>query len=150
MSSSSVKVFVSWLMRLATALVVFGQLGLSNMIIPPTDCVLHRNFNPVPPPCRISFDKDGHAIALTDLERSGKPAPTPTPMYAGVTANTPRVRIKFLSTKLILINGFLRISCPIAQTHTLKARQNTQPIKSFISINNSTLPHSLTTFDSIE
>ncbi|KAF1814418.1 formyltetrahydrofolate deformylase [Eremomyces bilateralis CBS 781.70] len=48
------------------------------------------NFDPTPPPCRISFDEAGHAVALTDLERSGKPAPAPTPIYAGVTANTPR------------------------------------------------------------
>ena len=55
---------------------------------------LRRNFDTTPPPCRISFDKDGHAIALTDLERSGRPAPAPTPMYAGVTANTPRVSVE--------------------------------------------------------
>ncbi|KAI1616433.1 formyltetrahydrofolate deformylase [Exophiala viscosa] len=48
------------------------------------------NFDPTPPPCHVSFDEDGHAVALTDLERAGKPAPAPTPMYAGVTANTPR------------------------------------------------------------
>ncbi|WWC64304.1 uncharacterized protein I303_106914 [Kwoniella dejecticola CBS 10117] len=48
------------------------------------------NFDPDPAPCTISFDEVGHAIALSDLERQGKPAPTPTPMYAGVTANTPR------------------------------------------------------------
>ncbi|WWC73362.1 uncharacterized protein I206_107329 [Kwoniella pini CBS 10737] len=48
------------------------------------------NFDPNPPPCTISFDKLGHAIALSELERQGKPAPAPTPMYAGVTANTPR------------------------------------------------------------
>ncbi|QKX55395.1 uncharacterized protein TRUGW13939_02488 [Talaromyces rugulosus] len=48
------------------------------------------NFEATPPPCRITFAEDGHAIALTDLERSGWPAPSPTPMYAGVTANTPR------------------------------------------------------------
>ncbi|OKL61516.1 hypothetical protein UA08_03105 [Talaromyces atroroseus] len=48
------------------------------------------NFDATPPPCRITFAADGHAIALTDLERSGRPAPAPTPMYAGVTANTPR------------------------------------------------------------
>ncbi|KIV79064.1 hypothetical protein PV11_06651 [Exophiala sideris] len=48
------------------------------------------NFDPTPPPCHVSFDEDGHAIALTDLERADKPAPAPTPMYAGVTANTPR------------------------------------------------------------
>lgn len=51
----------------------------------------HRNFDATPPPCHITFAADGHAIALTDLERSGRPAPAPTPMYAGVTANTPRV-----------------------------------------------------------
>lgn len=62
-------------------------------------CILYadicrgRNFDPTPPPCRISFDEDGHTVALTDLERSGLWAPTPTPMYAGVTANTPRVRV---------------------------------------------------------
>ncbi|RAO70504.1 uncharacterized protein BHQ10_006516 [Talaromyces amestolkiae] len=48
------------------------------------------NFDAIPPPCHITFAADGHAIALTDLERSGRPAPAPTPMYAGVTANTPR------------------------------------------------------------
>lgn len=51
----------------------------------------YRNFDVTPPPCRITFAADGHAVALTDLERSGRPAATPTPMYAGVTANTPRV-----------------------------------------------------------
>ncbi|OCF72559.1 hypothetical protein I204_06941 [Kwoniella mangroviensis CBS 8886] len=48
------------------------------------------NYDPNPPPCTVSFDKQGHAVALTKLERQGKPAPSPTPMYAGVTANTPR------------------------------------------------------------
>ncbi|WRT68786.1 uncharacterized protein IL334_005766 [Kwoniella shivajii] len=49
------------------------------------------NFDPNPPPCKVTFDDDGHAIALTGLEQEGNPSPSPTPMYAGVTANTPRV-----------------------------------------------------------
>ncbi|WVW79182.1 hypothetical protein I302_101148 [Kwoniella bestiolae CBS 10118] len=53
------------------------------------------NFDPNPPPCTISFDKQGHAVALTELERQGKPVPSPTPMYAGVTANTPRYQQRF-------------------------------------------------------
>ncbi|WVF67227.1 hypothetical protein IAT40_001975 [Kwoniella sp. CBS 6097] len=48
------------------------------------------NFDPKLEPCTISFDQDGHAVALTQSERGGKPGPSPTPMYAGVTANTPR------------------------------------------------------------
>ncbi|WVQ81677.1 hypothetical protein IAT38_003802 [Cryptococcus sp. DSM 104549] len=48
------------------------------------------NFDPNPPPCKVTFDAKGHAVALSDLEHAGQPAPTPTPMYAGVTANTPR------------------------------------------------------------
>ncbi|WVO18202.1 hypothetical protein L204_105907 [Cryptococcus depauperatus] len=48
------------------------------------------NYDPQPPACNVTFDKDGHAVALSESERQGKPAPTPTPMYAGVIANTPR------------------------------------------------------------
>ncbi|KAL8292308.1 hypothetical protein RQP46_001774 [Phenoliferia psychrophenolica] len=48
------------------------------------------NFDPSPPACKISFDKDGHAIALSESEHLGLPLPAPTPMYQGVTANTPR------------------------------------------------------------
>ncbi|KAF4126551.1 putative flavoprotein CzcO associated with the cation diffusion facilitator CzcD [Geosmithia morbida] len=48
------------------------------------------NFDPNPSPCYVSFDKDGHPVALTDLERSDQPAPSLTPMYGGVTANTPK------------------------------------------------------------
>ncbi|KAJ4513919.1 monooxygenase [Exophiala dermatitidis] len=59
------------------------------------------NFDPKPPQCQISFDENGHAIALTDLERSGKPAPAPTPMYAGVTANTPRGTTEYPSYEVI-------------------------------------------------
>ncbi|KAM0755829.1 formyltetrahydrofolate deformylase [Meredithblackwellia eburnea MCA 4105] len=50
----------------------------------------HRNFDPKPPACKITFDQNGHAIALSPLEHLGLPTPAPTPMYAGVTANTPR------------------------------------------------------------
>ncbi len=110
---------------------------------------LCRNFDPTPPPCRISFDKDGHAIALTDLERSGQPAPAPTPMYAGVTANTPRVSVSSFS-KARAHFGLSRISCPIARTLTRKGRKSPQLIKPFISINNSTLPPIPTTSDSTE
>lgn len=70
-------------------------------MLPDADRCLCRNFDPTPPPCQISFDKDGHAIALTDLERSGQPAPSPTPMYAGVTANTPRVSIAYSLLKCL-------------------------------------------------
>lgn len=119
---------------------------------PQSNRVSRRNFDPTPAPCRVSFDKDGHAIALTDLERSGKPSPTPTPMYAGVTANTPRVSSIsgfILHCKLRAYGGFLRILCPIVRTHTRKARSSTQLIKSFISIKNSTLPNTLPISDSV-
>jgi hypothetical protein len=77
--------------------VVSGESDLNDVLgIPGADGDLRRNFDPTPPPCRISFDEDGHAIALTDLERSDKPAPAPTPVYAGVTANAPRVSVKFV------------------------------------------------------
>jgi hypothetical protein len=107
---------------------------------PYADEVLRRNLDPTPPQCRVSFDKDGHAVALTDLERSGKPAPAPTPMYAGVTANTPRVGDNFRSVKLVLTNGLFRISCPTARILTRKVRQTLRLIKSFTSISKNTLP----------
>ncbi|KII84013.1 hypothetical protein PLICRDRAFT_168562 [Plicaturopsis crispa FD-325 SS-3] len=46
--------------------------------------------NPPRSSCEISFTADGRAIALSPLERSGLPAPVPSPLYPSVTANTPR------------------------------------------------------------
>lgn len=92
LSSLSARVSMSSRTKRVTVLGVSGQ-SSQNLVsnIHYSNGKLCRNFDPTPAPCRISFDTGGHAIALTDLERSGTPSPTPTPMYAGVTANTPRV-----------------------------------------------------------
>lgn len=55
--------------------------------------LMTRNFDPSPPPARVTFDNHGQAVFLSELEHADVPAPAPTPMYAGVTANTPRVRV---------------------------------------------------------
>ncbi|GAA5852750.1 hypothetical protein JCM8547_002615 [Rhodosporidiobolus lusitaniae] len=47
------------------------------------------NYTAKPPPCKVIFDANGFAVALSDLEHAGLPAPAPSPVYGSVTANTP-------------------------------------------------------------
>lgn len=57
--------------------------------------LIGRNYDPNPPLCRITYDSLGHAVALTEAEQHGRAIAPPTPVYAGVKANTPRVRPDF-------------------------------------------------------
>lgn len=52
---------------------------------------LWADFDATPPEAVVTFDKYGQAIVLSENEHNGVLAPAPTPMYAGVIANTPRV-----------------------------------------------------------
>ncbi|KAL1408910.1 monooxygenase [Vanrija albida] len=51
---------------------------------------LWADFDATPPEAVVTFDEYGQPIVLSENEHKGLLAPAPTPMYAGVIANTPR------------------------------------------------------------